>query len=187
MLTQPHIWQITAGIFVLLVVSTIRILSETLPAQKSTKKTQWVVDNPFDSILMLLHSRLFVTLTCLIALTSFASEGIFQIQLFYLNVVVGFDVTDFGNLMLFNGVLAIVGQGLLLDPLVKCTKEKGVIILALVGGFWKAFGIVCRAFYPRKWLVYVLSVPGCLSEFSLPAISALMSINRATYHLPKLL
>ncbi|KAG2962927.1 hypothetical protein PC120_g27602 [Phytophthora cactorum] len=36
------------------------------------------------------------------------SEGTSQIQTFYLNTVVGFDVTDFGNLMLFNGVIAIV-------------------------------------------------------------------------------
>ncbi|KAL3667328.1 hypothetical protein V7S43_007556 [Phytophthora oleae] len=163
------------------------IVSETLPVRTRKVKTRWTVENPFSSISILFRSKLFIELTsailiarcwrCLIVLTSFVSEGIFQIQSFYLDTVVGFDVADFGRLMLLNGVLAIVGQGILLDPLVKHVNEKGVIVLALIGCFLKTFGIVCTAFYPHKWLVYVLCVPECVSELSFPAISALRSIN----------
>lgn len=80
-------------------------------------------------------------------------------------------------MMLLGGVLALLGQGLLLKPLVSCFKEKGVIIIAAIASFVKTVGFAGTAFYPRKWVVYALCVPGSLSELSFPAISALKSIN----------
>ncbi|ETL29551.1 hypothetical protein F441_17739 [Phytophthora nicotianae CJ01A1] len=175
--SRDVILQITAGIFILRVAWAMVIVPETLPARTHKSKTRWTVENPFSSISILFRSKLFITLAILIALTSVVSEGTFQIQTFYLNTVVGFDMTDFGNLMLFNGVLAVIGQGLLLDPLVKCVQEQGVIIMAQIGSFLSTLGIVGTAFYPHKWLVYMLSVPDCVSQLSFPAISALMSFS----------
>ncbi|ETI35896.1 hypothetical protein, variant 1 [Phytophthora nicotianae P1569] len=175
--SRDVILQITAGIFILRVAWAMVIVPETLPARTHKSKTRWTVENPFSSISILFRSKLFITLAILIALTSVVSEGTFQIQTFYLNTVVGFDMTDFGNLMLFNGVLAVIGQGLLLDPLVKCVQEQGVIIMAQIGSFLSTLGIVGTAFYPHKWLVYKLSVPDCVSQLSFPAISALMSFS----------
>ncbi|KAG3114193.1 hypothetical protein PI125_g6667 [Phytophthora idaei] len=105
---RENILQNSVGIFILRVVWAIAIVSETVPARTHTNKTRWTVENPISSISILFRNRLFITLTALIALTSVVSEGTFQIQTFYLNTVVGFHVTDFGNLMLFNGVIAIV-------------------------------------------------------------------------------
>ncbi|KAF1788038.1 Metallo-dependent phosphatase-like [Phytophthora cactorum] len=96
---------------------------------------------------------------------------------FFSRTIVGFNVKDFGNLMLLGGVLSLLGQGLLLEPLVGCFKEKGVIIIALIASFVRTVGFAGTAFYPYKWVVYASSVPGTLSDLSFPAISALKSIN----------
>ncbi|KAG1695278.1 hypothetical protein DVH05_020658 [Phytophthora capsici] len=177
--SRGNILWISVGIFLLCAAWAMLIISETLPVRTRKTKTRWTVENPFSSISILFRNKLFIELTCLIALTSFVSDGISQILPFYLNAstIVGFNVTDFGRIMLLNGVLAFVGQGILLDPLVKYVNEKGVIVVALVGCLLSNVGVVCTAFYPHKWLVYVLSVPGCVSELSFPAISALKSIN----------
>jgi hypothetical protein len=62
------------------------VLPETLPVRASTSKIHWVVESPISSMAILFRNKLFMRLTCLIALTSFVMNGIFQIQSFYLNV-----------------------------------------------------------------------------------------------------
>lgn len=89
----------------------------------------------------------------------------------------GFNVKDFGNLMLLGGVLALLGQVLLLKPLVSCVKEKGVIVIALIASIVGTCGFAATAYYPHKWLVYAMTIPGSISDLSFPAISALKSIN----------
>ncbi|EEY53509.1 Major Facilitator Superfamily (MFS) [Phytophthora infestans T30-4] len=143
----------------------------------TVSKTRWVMESPISSISILFRNQLFFRLTCLIALTSFVMSGTFQIQSFYLNTIVGFNVKDFGNLMLLGGVLSLLGQGLLLKPFVSCFKEKGVIIIAMIASVVRTVGFAGTAFYPDKWVVYAASVPGMLSDLSFPAISALKSIN----------
>ncbi|KAG1695279.1 hypothetical protein DVH05_020659 [Phytophthora capsici] len=175
--SRDHILQIAIVIFVLRVLWAIFLLPETLPARTRTSKAKWVVENPISSMAILFRDQLFMRLTCLIALTSFVMHGIFQIQSFFLNTIVGFNVKDFGNLMLVGGVLALLGQVLLLKPLVTCVKEKGVIVIALVANLVGTCGFAATAYYPHKWLVYVLTIPGCISDLSFPAISAIKSIN----------
>ncbi|KAG6946511.1 hypothetical protein JG687_00016666 [Phytophthora cactorum] len=174
---SDHILQIAAGLFVVRVIWALVILPETLPVRATLNKTRWVMESPISSISILFRNQLFMRLTCLIALTTFVMSGTFQIQSFYLNTIVGFNVKDFGNLMLLGGVLSLLGQGLLLEPLVGCFKEKGVIIIALIASFVRTVGFAGTAFYPYKWVVYASSVPGTLSDLSFPAISALKSIN----------
>ncbi|KAG2831179.1 hypothetical protein PC112_g7367, partial [Phytophthora cactorum] len=175
--SRDHILQIAAGLFVVRVIWALVILPETLPVRATLNKTRWVMESPISSISILFRNQLFMRLTCLIALTTFVMSGTFQIQSFYLNTIVGFNVKDFGNLMLLGGVLSLLGQGLLLEPLVGCFKEKGVIIIALIASFVRTVGFAGTAFYPYKWVVYASSVPGTLSDLSFPAISALKSIN----------
>ncbi|KAG7382803.1 Hippocampus abundant transcript 1 protein [Phytophthora pseudosyringae] len=175
--SRDHILQIAAGLFVLRVLWALIILPETLPVRATMNTTRWVMESPISSISILFRNQLFMRLTCLIALTSFVMNGIFQIQSFYLNTIVAFNVKDFGNLMLLGGVLSLLGQGLLLKPLVSCFKEKGVIIIAMIACFVKTVGCGATAFYPHKWVVYASSVPGSLSDLSFPAISALKSTN----------
>ncbi|KAL3667325.1 hypothetical protein V7S43_007554 [Phytophthora oleae] len=175
--SREHILQIAIVLFVLRVLWAIFLLPETLPTRTRTSKARWVVENPISSMAILFRDQLFMRLTCLIALTSFVMHGIFQIQTFFLNTIVGFDVKDFGNLMLLGGALALLGQVLLLKPLVNCVKEKGVIVIALVASMAGTYGFAATAYYPHKWLVYAMTIPGCISDLSFPAISALKSIN----------
>ncbi|CAH0480278.1 unnamed protein product [Peronospora belbahrii] len=175
--SRDHILQIAAVLFVLRVAWAMIILPETLPFQARMKKTRWVMENPISVMSILFRNKLFLRLTCLIVLTSFATSGMSQIQLFYLNTIVGFDVKDFGNLMLLWVVLALLVQGLLLKPLITCFKEKGVIIIATIASFVKTVGYIGTAFYPQKWVVYALCVPGSLNDLSFPAIAALKSMN----------
>ncbi|KAG7382802.1 Hippocampus abundant transcript 1 protein [Phytophthora pseudosyringae] len=180
--SREHILQIAAVLFVLRVLWAIFLLPETLPIRTRMSKARWVVENPVSSMAILFRDQLFMRLTCLIALTSFVMNGVFQIQSFFLNVspahtVVGFDVKDFGFLMLIGGVSALLGQIVLLKPLVSCVREKGVIVIALVASTIGTCCFAVTAYYPRKWLVYAMSVPGCISDLSFPAISALKSIN----------
>ncbi|EGZ26021.1 hypothetical protein PHYSODRAFT_482737 [Phytophthora sojae] len=175
--SRDTILQIAAGLFVTRVLWAIFLLPETLPARTRLSKTRWVVENPVSSMAILFRNQLFMRLTCLIALTSFVLNGVFQIQSFYLNTIVGFDVKDFGTLMLLGGFLAVVGQALLLKPLIGCVREKGVIVIALVANTLGTCGFAATAYYPHKWVVYAVSVSGCISDLSFPAISALKSIN----------
>ncbi|KAI9998976.1 hypothetical protein PInf_003640 [Phytophthora infestans] len=165
--SRDHILQIAAGLFVSRVIWALTILPETLPIRATVSKTRWVMESPISSISILFRNQLFFRLTCLIALTSFVMSGTFQIQSFYLNTIVGFNVKDFGNLMLLGGVLSLLGQGLLLKPFRRET-----------------IGFAGTAFYPDKWVVYASSVPGMLSDLSFPAISALKSINVSEKALP---
>lgn len=84
---------------------------------------------------------------------------------------------DFANLMLLGGVLALLGQGLLVKALVSCFKEKGVIIIALIASLMKTSGFAGAAFYPHKWVVFLSCAPGCIGDLTFPAISALKSMN----------
>ncbi|UIZ20918.1 hypothetical protein KXD40_000231 [Peronospora effusa] len=189
---QDHVLQIAAALFVSRVLWAMIILPETLPVRSHMKKTRWVMENPISAMSILFRNKLFMRLTCLIALTSFVASGTFQIQSFYLNVsrhrrtelhvhptntIVGFDVKDFGDVMLLGGVLSLLAQCLLLKPLVTCFKEKGVIVIAVIASFVTMVGFTGTAFYPHKWVVYALCVPGSLSDLSFPAIAALKSIN----------
>ncbi|POM61788.1 Major Facilitator Superfamily (MFS), partial [Phytophthora palmivora] len=175
--SREHILQIAGGLFVMRVLWAFFILPETLPIRSRMSKARWVMENPVSSMAILFRNQLFMRLTCLIALTSFVMNGVFQIQSFFLNTIVGFNVKDFGNLMLLGGVLALLGQVLLLKPLVACVREKGVLVIALIASMMGTCGFVVIAYYPRKWLVYAMSIPGCISDLSFPAISALKSIN----------
>ncbi|POM73036.1 Major Facilitator Superfamily (MFS) [Phytophthora palmivora] len=175
--SREHILQIAGGLFIMRVLWAFFILPETLPIRSRMSKARWVMENPVSSMAILFRNQLFMRLTCLIALTSFVMNGVFQIQSFFLNTIVGFNVKDFGNLMLLGGVLALLGQVLLLKPLVACVREKGVLVIALIASMMGTCGFVVIAYYPRKWLVYAMSIPGCISDLSFPAISALKSIN----------
>ncbi|GMF32187.1 unnamed protein product [Phytophthora fragariaefolia] len=104
-------------------------------------------------------------------------KRILQIAAGIFVTIVGFDVKDFANVMLLGGVLALIGQGVLVKPLVSCFKEKGVIIIALVASFMKTSGFASAAFYPYKWVVFLSCVPGCIGDLTFPAISALKSMN----------
>ncbi|KAE9361956.1 hypothetical protein PF008_g529 [Phytophthora fragariae] len=84
--SREHILQITAGLFVTRVLWAIFLLPETLPIRTRLSKARWVVENPISSMAILFRNQLFMRLTCLIALTSFVMNGVYQIQAFYLNV-----------------------------------------------------------------------------------------------------
>ncbi|KAE9155693.1 hypothetical protein PF006_g386 [Phytophthora fragariae] len=175
--SREQILQIAAGIFVIRVFWAVCILPETVPKRTRMNKTRWVMESPISSLSILFRNKLFMRLTCLIAITSFIRNGIFQIQSFFLNTIVGFDVEDFANLMLLGGVLALLGQGLLVKTLVSCFKEKGVIIIALIASLMKTSGFAGAAFYPHKWVVFLSCAPGCIGDLTFPAISALKSMN----------
>ncbi|CEG48349.1 major facilitator superfamily [Plasmopara halstedii] len=175
--SREHILQVAAVLFVLRVLCAIFILPETLSPTLRMSRAHWVMENPISLMTILFRDQLFMRLTCLIALTSFVMNGVLQIHYFFLNSIVGFDASDFSRLMLLAGILALLGQFLLLKPLVSCVGEKGVIVVALVASTVGTCGYALTAYYPFKWLVYALSVPGCISDLSFPAISALKSIN----------
>lgn len=151
---------------------------------------------------ILYRSRLFISLTCLVALTSFVTNGLWQIRTFYLNVspiwslhvarelersltasganlqtVLGFDEKNVAHLMLVSGLASIFSQTLLLRPLMHLMRERGVIIVALIGCILESGGFAATAFYPKKWIAFSLTAPGCLSDLSFAAISSLKSIN----------
>ncbi|EGZ26087.1 hypothetical protein PHYSODRAFT_327017, partial [Phytophthora sojae] len=176
-MTEEQVLQIAACIFVIRVFWAVCILPETVPKHSRMTKTHWVMESPISSLSILFRNKLFMRLTCLIVITSFIRNGIFQIQSFFLNTIVGFDVKDFANLMLLGGVLALLGQGLLVKALVGCFKEKGVIIIALIASLMKTGGFAGAAFYPHKWVVFLSFIPGCIGDLTFPAISALKSMN----------
>lgn len=68
----------------------IFILPETLPVAKRTvakaSRSTSRVPNPLRSMSILFRSQMFVCLTSLIAITAFASNGLYHITMFYLNV-----------------------------------------------------------------------------------------------------
>lgn len=86
-LEQTASLQISATLFVTRVIWSVVVLPETLPPRTlNRRKSHWHIENPLRSMTILCRSRLFVSLTCLIALTSFVQMGLWQIRNFYLNV-----------------------------------------------------------------------------------------------------
>jgi predicted MFS family arabinose efflux permease len=94
-----------------------------------------------------------------------------------LQTVLGFDEKNVAHLMLVSGLASIFSQTLLLRPLMHLMRERGVIIVALLGCILESGGFAATAFYPKKWIAFTLTAPGCLSDLSFAAISSLKSIN----------
>lgn len=179
------------------------ILPETLRTSKRAKRASLSLENPIRAMAILFRSQMFVCLTAVIALTAFVSNGLFHIQLFYLNVrshccgvaawivrsltrslcyapfqtVLGFDEKGISHLMLIGGVMSIVAQVFLLKPLMDCMREKGVIILALVVSILTYICYIVTAFYPMQWIIFAIAIPGSIGELSFAAISSLKSVN----------
>jgi len=93
-------------------------------------------------------------------------------------VVVGFDSKDLAFLSLIGAVTSIIGQALVLQPLVSRVHERGVIIVSFVDHVLAALGtIIIAGYYPHKWLAFVTVCAGILASLSFSAISALTSMN----------
>ncbi len=150
---------------------------ETLPEAKRSRKPRRKCRNPIRGMAILCRSSLFIRLTILIAVTSFVSSGIMQIAMFYLNTTIGFDEKDTSHLMLAIGVTSIIAQGILFKPLMSCGKEKGVILVSLVARIMDFSLYIAGAYYPKKWLIMLSSIPSSVSDLSFAAIASLKSIN----------
>ncbi|KAF1329154.1 Major facilitator superfamily, partial [Globisporangium splendens] len=176
-MSRYHALQVSCVLFILRVIWAVFLLPETLPPSKRAKKSSRRIENPIRAMAILWRSQLFIRLTCLIALTSFVTNGLYQIQLFYLNTVVSFNEKDTSRIMLLGGVLGILAQIFLLKPLMDCFKEKGVIVIALLSSITQCVGFTISAYYPEKWLLFAFAVPGTLGDFAFAAIASLKSIN----------
>ncbi|GLD92805.1 hypothetical protein PINS_up001384 [Pythium insidiosum] len=175
--SRHHVLLIAGALFVMRVLWAIFLVSETLPLAKRTRKTRRPLRNPIRGLAILGRSQLFIRLTAMIALTSFVSAGISQIRMFYLNTTVGFDEKDTSKLFLAFGVGSILAQVLLLKPLMQCGKERGVIIVALLGRIIELGGYVVSTFIPEKWVIYATVAPSSVGDLSFAAISSLKSVN----------
>lgn len=91
--------------------------------------------------------------------------------------MLGFDEKNVAHLMLISGLASIFSQTVILRPLMNCIRERGVIIVALIGCILESGGFAFTAFYPEKWIAFTLTAPGCLSDLSFAAISSLKSVN----------
>jgi hypothetical protein len=91
---------------------------------------------------------------------------------------VGFNTAELACLVLAGAAASIIGQGLLLQPLVQCFQERGVISASLAALSTAALvSAVVVGLYPHKWLVFILAPFGILVCLSIPAASALASIS----------
>lgn len=166
--SRVHMLQMAVVLFVARVLWAIVVVRESHPPEVQSRKTHAVVKSPLASMSILFRNQ---------TLTSFVSTGVSQILTYYLNTVVGFNAKDFGILMLLGGVAALIAQGLLLQPLVTCMKEKGVIVLALFAYSLEGSVLAATAWYPLKELVFPITIPSSIGDLATPAISALMSTH----------
>lgn len=79
--------------------------------------------------------------------------------------------------MAIGGLATVSSQLFLLQPLMNCVQEKGVIIVSLLGSVISTSGIVLTAFYPEKWVLYAGLLPGCIGHLAFAAISSIKSSN----------
>lgn len=78
--------RVACGLFVLRVLWAMFILPETLRSTKRAKRATLNLENPIRAMAILFRTQMFVCLTAIIALTAFVTNGLFHIQLFYMNV-----------------------------------------------------------------------------------------------------
>lgn len=95
----------------------------------------------------------------------------------WLQSILGFDEKAVAHLMLLHGLASIFSQTVLLQPLMAVFREKGVIVIAFMGCILESVGFGLTAFYPKQWIVFALTAPGCLADLSFAAISSLKSVN----------
>lgn len=199
---QTQSLQSAIGLMVAQLVWVTVFLRETLTPDSREQSSTSGFGNPLASFAILWRSKLFMGLTTLIALSNFASTGLGTIQFFFLNVcahynaltgdadlltsaccvslkvVLGFDAKELARLLLLAGIAGILTQGVLLQPLVNCLREKGVISVAFFASMACSTAMVFIAgFYPHKWLVFALIPVSSLSNLSFSAIAALKSTN----------
>ncbi|TMW66286.1 hypothetical protein Poli38472_004051 [Pythium oligandrum] len=175
--TRSQVLQICVAIFISRVLWAVFMIPETLPLSKRKKNKSRICKNPVRSLAILWRSKLFIRLTIMIAITTFVSNGLFQIRMFYLNTTIGFNEKDMSHLMLTFGILSIFAQIVLLKPLMRCGKEKGVIIVSIVARIIECAGYVLSAFVPKPWVIYATAPVNSIGDLSFAAISSLKSIN----------
>lgn len=98
----------------------------------------------------------------------------------FIQVVVGFSSKDLALFYLLAGLLAILSQGLLLQPLVDRIRERGVLVVSCINNMLTSLIFIFIAgYYPRKWVVFVMAPVGMLSTLMLPTILAMTSSSVA--------
>ncbi len=79
--------------------------------------------------------------------------------------------------MLIYGAESIFAQFVLLKPLMDCAKEKGVIIIAILGCALECAGDIVAAVHHSKFLVNLSTMLSSVGSLSFAAISSIKSNN----------
>ncbi|KAF0720384.1 Aste57867_360 [Aphanomyces stellatus] len=165
-----------SGIFYCLrVVWCIFVYQETLPL--AIRAPSYTGINPFRAMTILLKSSLFRRLSIVIALSTFVSAGIMNFRLYFFNTDLGFDKTDTANFLLVIGIASMVSQGLLLQPLLSCVHEKGVVAISMASYAFMSSLYIVVVFVHAKAIVFVVAFFSGFGDIGFAAISSLKSTH----------
>lgn len=91
-----------------------------------------------------------------------------------------FQQKDIAWFLLISGLVAILAQGLLLQPLVDRVGERGVVVTSFSNNVVMAIAFIfIGGYYPRKWITFATIPVGILSYLAIPALLSLATSNVA--------
>ncbi|OQR98350.1 Major Facilitator Superfamily (MFS) [Achlya hypogyna] len=152
-------------------------LAETLPPVGRADKSPAPSLNPFVALSILGQSALFRRLSVVVALSTFVSSGVMNYRLYFFNTVLGFGKEAIATFMLLVGISSMVSQGVLLQPLLRCVREKGVLVLSLLAYALMAALYLVALYSHAPAVVFACGVFSGLGDIGFAAISSLKSIH----------
>jgi DHA1 family tetracycline resistance protein-like MFS transporter len=151
------------------------VLPESLPVDKR-RKFQWKRANPVGSLLVLKRFRGVLDLAGMYFIFSFGQVMLQGIWVLYMSYRYGWSPRQIGFTFALVGVMAMVVQGRLVQPILRRIGEKrGLVVgLLITAVAFTGYGLA-----PQGWMIYILIVVGAFGGIAGPAAQALI-----TRHVP---
>lgn len=147
------------------------VLPESLPMEKRVPFT-WARANPLGAMRLLRSHPELSGLAFVNFLLHFAHHVFSAVFVLYAGLRYGWGAWQVGVLLALVGVLDMIVQGLVVEPVVKRFGDRAVMVLGLFGG---AVGIACMGLAPNGWLFTLAMLPNALWGLAMPTLQSLMT------------
>ncbi|KAF0743501.1 hypothetical protein Ae201684_001795 [Aphanomyces euteiches] len=174
-LTTYKILVISSIFYILRVVWCVFVYKETLAI--ICRAPSYTGINPFRALTILLKSSLFRRLSVVIALSTFVSAGLMNYRPYFFNSYLSFSKDDFASFLLVVGVASMVSQGVILQPLLSCVREKFVVAISMALYAIMSALYLVLVFAPSKFVIFLVAFCSGFGDVGFAAISSLKSTH----------
>lgn len=146
-------------------------MPETLKPE-NRRKFEWGRANPLGSLYALRNASSVLIFLPVLFLVQLAMHSYTSIWSFFTIEIAGWSTFYIGLSIAFYGVMMVVVQGGLTQPIVKLLGERRAVVTALIVGIVTYAGL---ANVSAGWQIYLMVFIGGFSAFGIPALQALMT------------